>query len=252
MHFEIWRVEICGVEIWEVLRYAVVAVLRYALHSSPPRVLTRTFSFQITHVHHVRAFINQPVRADQEEQVPGVFSAAGAQVCTQLASVSGHPVQKQNNPLWYEAGERATQAAGSLRNQGRNLSLKKNRPKQRVKMVRKKNLSFSMLVCLSPLSETNRGRQASCWNEGWRNQFYSRRQKNSGPRPCTLGGREAGYANLWWGWMLLIPIPEEVTSTMFGGRGWNGDNYFCSASPPSASLWPANGSRGPFMGRVFL
>ena len=69
------------------------------LPSSPPRVLTRTFSFQITHVHHVRAFINQPVRADQEEQVPGLLPAAGPQVRALLAPVPGHPVQKQNNPL---------------------------------------------------------------------------------------------------------------------------------------------------------
>ena len=36
------------------------------------------------------------------------------------------------------------------------------------------------------------------------------------------------------------------------GLSSNGDNYFCSARP-APSLWQAaNGSRGPFMGRVFL
>ena len=114
MHFEIWSVEICS-------GGGSFEICSAMLHSSAWAVLelTPSFLFQIPHVHHVRAFINQPVRTDQEEQVPGVFSAAGAQVCTQLASVSGHPVQKQNNPLWYEAGERATQAAGSLWHQGK-------------------------------------------------------------------------------------------------------------------------------------
>ena len=119
---------------YEVLRYAVLAVLRCV----GSRLLT-PFLFQITHVHHVRAFINQPVRTDQEEQVPGVFSAASAQVCPQPAPVSGHSVQKQNNPLWYEAGERATQAAGPVRNQGRNLSF-----------------SMQLPACLSTL-----------WNQSW-------------------------------------------------------------------------------------
>ena len=123
MHFEIWSVEICSAGSFEM---------------RVGRRLLTPFLFQITHVHHVRAFINQPVRTDQEEQVPGVFSAASAQVCPQPAPVSGHSVQKQNNPLWYEAGERATQAAGPLRNQGRNLS-------------------FSMpAACLSTL-----------WNQSW-------------------------------------------------------------------------------------
>ena len=111
MHFEIWSVEICS-------GGGSFEICSAMLHSSAWAVLelTPSFLFQIPHVHHVRAFINQPVRTDQEEQVPGLFSAACAKVCTQPAPVSGHSVQKQNNPLWYEAGERATQAAGSLRN----------------------------------------------------------------------------------------------------------------------------------------
>ena len=60
---------------------------------------TNPFLFQIAHLHHLRAFVNQPVRADQEEQVPGLLPAAGAQVCALPAPVPGHLVQKQNNPL---------------------------------------------------------------------------------------------------------------------------------------------------------
>ena len=44
------------------------------------------------------------------------------------------------------------------------------------------------------------------------------------------------------GWMVVVE----------GLKCSNGDNYFCSACPAPSLWWPANGSRGPFMGRVFL
>ena len=78
----------------------MLEVLRYAAFLRVGRLeLTPSFLFQIAHVHHVRAFINQPVRTDQEEQVPGILSAACEEVCPQPAPVSGHSVQEQNNPL---------------------------------------------------------------------------------------------------------------------------------------------------------
>ena len=55
---------------------------------------TNSFLFQITHVHHVRAFINQPVRIDQEEQVPRILLTVGAQVCAQFATVFGPIISK--------------------------------------------------------------------------------------------------------------------------------------------------------------
>ena len=84
-----------------MLRYAVGGTFQMCT-AFPGRVGCvglKPFLFQIAHLHHLRAFVNQPVRADQEEQVPGLLPAAGAQVRALLAAVPGHLVQKQNNPL---------------------------------------------------------------------------------------------------------------------------------------------------------
>ena len=182
MHFEIWSVEICsGGGSFEICCSAM-------LHSSAWAVLelTPSFLFQIPHVHHVRAFINQPVRTDQEEQVPGLFSAACAKVCTQPAPVSGHSVQKQNNPLWYEAGERATQAAGSLWHQGK-ISV--------------------LYACLSTLWN-----QSPRKNQGQRNNFYSvptRIQAWNLERPEEVAWRLDGCCRgtqfKWWQLLLFCP-----------------------------------------------
>ena len=84
-----------------MLRYAVGGTFQMctAFPGCVGRVRLKPFLFQIAHLHHLRAFVNQPVRADQEEQVPGLLPAAGAQVRALLAAVPGHLVQKQNNPL---------------------------------------------------------------------------------------------------------------------------------------------------------
>ena len=181
-HFEIWSFEICSAAFLSVGRAA--------------RLLkTNSFLFQITHVHHVRAFINQPVRIDQEEQVPGVLTAAGAQVCALPAPVSGHAVQKQNNPLWYEAGERATQAAGSLWHQGK-ISV--------------------LYACLSTLWN-----QSPRKNQGQRNNFYSvptRIQAWNLERPEEVAWRLDGCCRgtqfKWWQLLLFcLPCPLTVVAS---------------------------------------
>ena len=71
--------------------------------------------FQESHMYNLRAFVDKPLRVDQEEQVPRVLSPAGSEVRPQSVAVSRHALEKQNYTLWYEAGERATQAAGEVR-----------------------------------------------------------------------------------------------------------------------------------------
>jgi hypothetical protein len=74
---------------------------------------------QEPHVHHVRTAEHQPVRADQEEQVPGLQPPAGAKVCALSAAVPRPALQEQDHPLRHEAGERLAQAAGEEWNKGR-------------------------------------------------------------------------------------------------------------------------------------
>ena len=86
---------------------------------SPGPSVTCNLSFQESHLHNLRAFINQSVRVDKEEQVPRVLSPACEEVRPQFTAVSGHAVQKQNYSLWYEARKCSPQAARKIRNQGR-------------------------------------------------------------------------------------------------------------------------------------
>ena len=76
----------------------------------------RILLFQESHMYNVWAFINKPLRVNQEEQVPRVLSSVGPQICPQFTSMLGHIVQKQNHPLWYEARECSTKTTGKIRN----------------------------------------------------------------------------------------------------------------------------------------
>ena len=55
--------------------------------------------FQESHLYNLRAFVDKPLRVDQEEQVPGVFSPAGSEVRPQSVAVSRHTLEKQNYTL---------------------------------------------------------------------------------------------------------------------------------------------------------
>ena len=50
-------------------------------------------------MYNLRAFVDKPLRVDQEEQVPGVFSPAGSEVRPQSVAVSRHTLEKQNYTL---------------------------------------------------------------------------------------------------------------------------------------------------------
>lgn len=70
-------------------------------------------------MHNLRAPQHKPLRAHKEEQVPGVQPTAREEVLALAATVPRGPAQEQDHTLRHEARERATQAAGTQRYQGR-------------------------------------------------------------------------------------------------------------------------------------
>ena len=59
----------------------------------------RLFRLPQSRLHHLRTALHQPLRADQEEQVSGIQSAVGAQVCPLAAPVSRGPGSQPHHPL---------------------------------------------------------------------------------------------------------------------------------------------------------
>ena len=73
---------------------------------------------QEPHLHDLRAAQHEPVRAHQEEQVPGLQPPAGQEVRPLHPAVSGRAAQEPHHPLRPEAGEHPVEAAGPQRHQG--------------------------------------------------------------------------------------------------------------------------------------
>ena len=141
----------------------------------------------------------------------------------------GHSVQKQNNPLWYEARERVAETAGSVRNQG------------------KPSLSLSVTT----LWNQSRQWPASLIKPRLKKSLFFAHQQNPGVAPLSSDRR------CKWLRKLNALVNYEA------GRGFvrglagclgprNGDNYFGSAAsssnpPPSCGrlMEPETAFYGP-------
>lgn len=74
--------------------------------------------FPKPHLHDLRAAQHEPVRAHQEEQVPGLQPPAGQEVRPLHPAVSGLAAQEPHHPLRPQAREHFTEAAGTQWHQG--------------------------------------------------------------------------------------------------------------------------------------
>ena len=85
--------------------------------------LLRVVLLPQSHLHHVRAALDELVRVDQEEQVCRLLAAAGAQVYPLDTAMFRRAKQEQNHTLRSEAREHTAEAAGPQRHQSDRLRL---------------------------------------------------------------------------------------------------------------------------------